>query len=304
MTVKVRSIELKPNYQCNQNCSFCIFMSRKKQPPMTFDEIKDNVDFVTENFDFSIFIISGGEFLIRPDYKEVLNYISSKGVKGIILHTNLTTCSNPDIVEDLSNYPINWIFGSLHGSNSKIHDSQTGVPSSFDKATCGIKNLTDRGFRIKTNTIITSKNVHDLSNILFLLNRLRVEQIGFRLPFAEKEDWERIELLIPDFESFRTEIEKVFDASSKNNINMFINIPPCFYDKPSWNYFFKTSSSSQGKNVFIDKSHQKDSCCISNQFEFYGIEVFNQFVKKGVCSICKKDCIGLPDAYLKKGYLS
>ncbi|OIQ76124.1 antilisterial bacteriocin subtilosin biosynthesis protein AlbA [mine drainage metagenome] len=61
---------------------------------------------------------------------------------------------------------------SLDGSTPEIHDAFRGVTGVFDRTIEGWKHARDVGLRVQINTTITRSNLHDLPNIVRIVNEL------------------------------------------------------------------------------------------------------------------------------------
>jgi len=136
--------------------------------------------------------ISGGEPLLHPGIKHILKYAASK--VGIRLLTNGTLIDR-EWAAFLADMDI-FIQISIDGSKKEIHDSVRGE-GSFDRAVKAVKYLQEAGQseRIVFSTTVMRQNIHDLSKIISLAERLNVPLIRF-LPLRRvgraQEQWNSI----------------------------------------------------------------------------------------------------------------
>jgi len=148
--------------------------------------------------------LSGGEALLHPEIKKILQHAASK-VK-IELSTNGTLIDR-EWAKFLSDMDIR-IQISIDGSTRKIHDSIRGN-GAFEKSLRAIEYLQEAGLRKRINfsTTVMNQNLHDLTGIISLAERLDVPLVRF-LPLRRKgrarKKWEAIGsgLTIRDFERF------------------------------------------------------------------------------------------------------
>jgi len=152
---------------CNYACQHCRAQAQKQADPkqLTTKEIYNVINQIAA-FCKPVFIISGGDPLLREDIFDVAKYASNQDLRVVMSPSgsNIT----PEIIKKMKTSGVKMISLSLDGSSATIHDNFRMVLGAFDLA---IHNMTiarkgQLPFRI--NTTITQHNFSDLSNILKL----------------------------------------------------------------------------------------------------------------------------------------
>ena len=113
-----------------------------------------------------IFIITGGNPLMREDIFEVASYAHSKGFRVVMSPsgTNLT----PDLVRQMRASGVQRISVSLDGPNARIHDAFRQVPGAFDDVIISLAHAREGGLPFQINTTVTRHNIADLPAMLDL----------------------------------------------------------------------------------------------------------------------------------------
>lgn len=167
---------------CNLRCSHCVVSAGNKSPKelnakRCFALAKEMADFGVQSIAFS-----GGEPLIRPDFKKIAEYVKELGL-SIQVATN-GTLINEDIAQWLKDLQAN-VQVSLDGSNPKIHELMRPGSNAFEKTIAGIKALIKSGHEVTVGTVLTSVNKDDIFKIVDLSQAIGVTH--FRLiPFVPK----------------------------------------------------------------------------------------------------------------------
>src|SRR5512137_274450 len=122
------SIDL--TYRCNNNCRHCWLKatpgSSTMQNELTGDEIKAIVN-DARRMGCHKWFISGGEPMLRPDFAEIFDYITSRSV-FYSLNTNGTLIT-PEIAKLMKRKGNKMI--AVYGATPEVHDHITRNPGSF-----------------------------------------------------------------------------------------------------------------------------------------------------------------------------
>ena len=131
-------------YRCNNNCRHCWLRippnSQEKQKELTLDEIKALVD-EARSMGCRRWSISGGEPMLRPDFAEIFDYITSKSISYSI-NTNGTLIT-PKIAQLMKRKGSKMVV--LYGATAEVHDHITRNPGSFEAAMQGFNYLKEAG---------------------------------------------------------------------------------------------------------------------------------------------------------------
>ena len=164
-------------YNCNLKCSHCYTSSysNKSEDEMTTKEIFSLIDDSAEE---GIFVISlgGGEPFLRKDIYDILKYGRDKGIEMIPVTNGLFI--NEESIKKLKSTGIRQIVVSLDGTNPQTYKEIRGVDL-FDKLVSSIKSLTDAGFRVFINCVITKLNVSEIEEMIKLAKSLNVRAVRF-----------------------------------------------------------------------------------------------------------------------------
>ncbi|MCP4540206.1 MAG: TIGR04053 family radical SAM/SPASM domain-containing protein [Chloroflexi bacterium] len=157
----LRVIAWESTRACNLVCRHCRASAQETPSPdeLTTDEMMRLVDQIAA-FSQPIFIISGGEPLMRPDVFDIAAYATEKGLRVAISPNG--TLITPHIVQRMHESGIKRVSVSIDGSCAERHDGIRGVSGSFDKAVRGMGFCQDGGIPFQVNTTVMRQNVDDL----------------------------------------------------------------------------------------------------------------------------------------------
>lgn len=147
------TIEL--THRCNLNCIHCYCNlpanNRKVQEKeLTTKEVFRILDEIAEE-GCLWFLITGGEPLLRKDFKEIYAYAKKKGML-ITLFTNGTLITE-QIADFLRDYPPFLVEITIYGASKKTYEKITRVPRSFSRCLRGIDLLLERKIQLKLRTV-------------------------------------------------------------------------------------------------------------------------------------------------------
>lgn len=146
---------------CNSNCTHCFRRIEKNTKKISWEKLKEIIDFGTEN-NCRYFSFSGGEFFTHPSAYELIEYCLTKNVNVSIL-TNGLQMDIP-FFEKLSNKRLLTFQISIDGLQEK-HDMRRGS-GSFDKTMSNVKQLFQLGYSLSAKTVLDEKNYVDLEGVL------------------------------------------------------------------------------------------------------------------------------------------
>lgn len=179
---------------CNLNCRHCY--QRAGKP--TLDELttKEKLRAVEEIAEAGVVSIafSGGEPLVSRDFYEVASRTKEEGMH-VALATNGTLITERT-AERLREIGIDYVEISLDSATPNQHDAFRGVPGSFYRTLRGIKNCIEKGIFTCVATTVTQANLHEVSEIIDLTERLGAERfIAFNfIPAGRGEDVSDLDL--------------------------------------------------------------------------------------------------------------
>lgn len=102
------------------------------------------------------FLITGGEPLLRPDFREIYRHAKENGLL-VTLFTNATLVDEA-VADFFTELPPRSIEISLYGAGPAVHDAITGVPGSFQRGLQGIQRLLSRRLPVWLKTMLMNLN--------------------------------------------------------------------------------------------------------------------------------------------------
>lgn len=157
------SIEL--TFRCNLKCLFCYCHSTavtKDDKELTTDELYSVIDEIAELGCLNL-VISGGEPLIRKDFKEIYTYALQKGFL-ITLYSNGTIIDKKMADFFYDNRPQK-IEITVYGIIKETYETITNVSGSYKRCMNGIRLLLDRKIPLELKTTVCNKNYHEVGMI-------------------------------------------------------------------------------------------------------------------------------------------
>ncbi len=193
---------------CNSNCTHCFRRTEKNTEELSWENLKEIVDFGIEN-NCEQFSFSGGEFFTHPSAYELIEYCLSKNVYVSVL-TNALQMNIP-FFERLKNKELLSFQISVDGLREK-HDIRRGA-GAFDKTMANVKHLHELGFSLSAKTALDEYNFADITEILQMpwFSRVLILPVAF---FAK----ERINQIISEeYRDFEQVIQLIYKTLVENN---------------------------------------------------------------------------------------
>ena len=156
------SLEL--TFRCNLRCVHCYLDGQHTPSPdqheLTTSEITDIIDQIVAEGCLWL-LLTGGEPLVRSDWKEIYLYAKHKGLI-VTLFTNGTLLT-PEDADFLAEWRPFVVEISLYGATQETYERVTGVPGSYEKCLRGIQLLVDRGVPLRLKTPLMTINKDELA---------------------------------------------------------------------------------------------------------------------------------------------
>jgi radical SAM protein with 4Fe4S-binding SPASM domain len=152
---------------CNLACIHCrrITVADQLLPQdLTTQESFDLVDQISQ-MGRSIFVLSGGEPLFRPDIFDIAQRAADTGLV-VALATN-GTLIDETVARKIKESGIRRVSISLDGAGAPTHDIFRGE-GAFDKAISGMRHLQEIGVSYQINTTVAKHNVEQMPETLAL----------------------------------------------------------------------------------------------------------------------------------------
>jgi radical SAM protein len=159
---------------CNLSCVHCRASAQTTPEPdeLSTQEVFGLIDQLAE-FGRPIFVISGGEPLMRPDIYDIAAYGTQRGLRMAVSPNG--TLLTQDAVDNLMAAGVKRISVSIDGSTAARHDAVRGVPGAFEKAMDGLALCREAGLGFQLNTTVMRQTRDDLSAVRDLAVRIGAE---------------------------------------------------------------------------------------------------------------------------------
>ena len=162
---------------CNAKCLHCCVQATRSPIPneLTTEEWKRVID---ELCDLEVFEITftGGEPLLRPDLEELIEYSSSKGLTTTLLTNGYYLTESK--LESIMSAGVKGIIVSLDGADAETHDKFRGLNGLYDHVIELIALLVERNMCVAVVTTISKMNIHQIVDIIELVEELGVPGIS------------------------------------------------------------------------------------------------------------------------------
>lgn len=163
------SIDL--TYRCNNTCRHCWVWLPEAAPEraqeLSFDEIRRIAD-EARALGCRRWQISGGEPMLRPDFPEIFDYLTSRG-SSYGLNTNGTLIT-PEIARAMRRKGTKMV--ALYGADSEVYDHVTRHPGGFEQAMRGFALLKEAGAGFIVQLIPMRDNWHQWDRMIALAESL------------------------------------------------------------------------------------------------------------------------------------
>jgi len=180
MLNKIKKTVIITGYRCNNKCQFCLDEDKRDLHNKSTVEIKKEMVGAKERGTTYLELI-GGEALIRPDIITLIKFASQLGFSTINIATNGRMLAYKNFAKKVIKAGLTDFVFSIHGHNSKLHDSLTRVEGSFKQLRRGFRNAKNLlGLEhMGTNTTIVKQNYKNLKEIGEMIYGLGIRNSEF-----------------------------------------------------------------------------------------------------------------------------
>jgi MoaA/NifB/PqqE/SkfB family radical SAM enzyme len=266
-------------YSCNNNCKFCVVADKRAHCDKTTDQIKLELCEAYKN-GFKEVVFTGGEYTIRKDVFELIEYAKNLGYLVIQIQTNGRRFSSKDFCEKIFIAGMNQFAPSLHGHTPDLHDKLTQKTGSFRQTVLGIyniKKLTKGRVRIFTNTVVTKHNYVFLPKIAELLIKLGVDMYQFAFIHPQGQAQANFNDLVPKKTDALPYIKKGLDLGIANGVGVMTEaLALCLL--PGYEQYC-------GEFYSPDNTQLRERGVVINDFDSIKIKLGK--VKFKQCNLCK-----------------
>ena len=170
-------LDLNVTNRCNFRCIHCAFDSGEKCMEDLPLSVIEKILIQTKELGGKRFDITGGEPLLREDVRDIIRIGKSLDYK-IELVTNGSLITEEKL-KKFKQLGLDAIAISLDGSNSEVYNSiRKQNEKTFYRVLKNIDLIKNYGFYTKINTTVFENNFSDITNIVNLAERLKVDELG------------------------------------------------------------------------------------------------------------------------------
>lgn len=164
--------DLALTYGCNNRCSHC-YNDPIRYPMPSMPQVMW-IDVIDKLHEIGVphLIFTGGEATLHPDLPQLIHYAETLGfITG--LNTNGRRLSHAPYMDQIAMAGLNHVQITLASHRAQSHDQVMGA-NAFAQTVRGIGNAIDSGIHVITNTTLTRRNCHDVTDILDFLQDLGI----------------------------------------------------------------------------------------------------------------------------------
>lgn len=167
---------LELTYRCNLNCVHCYcnepVTSKAAEQELSTAQWFNTIDQIADLGGLWL-LFTGGECLLRNDFKEIWLHAKKKGLL-LTLFTNATLI-NEELAQFLSDWPPYSVEVTLYGATPTTCDKVTRSTNSLSASLAGIKHLCQKGLRPKLKTMVLRQNVTELAAMQIIAQDMNLE---------------------------------------------------------------------------------------------------------------------------------
>lgn len=154
-------------YRCNNRCRHCWLRTPDGSGELSMQEILSLVD-DARAMGCQEWAISGGEPMLRPDFAEIFDYITSHATRySINTNGTLITQEIAELMKRKGNKMV-----ALYGATAEVHDHVTQNPGSYAATMRGFSHLKEAGAGFTVQIIPMKDNWHEYPAMVELAKSL------------------------------------------------------------------------------------------------------------------------------------
>jgi MoaA/NifB/PqqE/SkfB family radical SAM enzyme len=158
--------------RCNSRCKTCDYW-RHGRTDMTLDSLRRWLPGL-ERLGTQLVLLSGGEPLLNPQWEQIAELLSSRGMKLWLLTSGLALGKHAHRCAEL----FDSITVSLDGANSQTYEAIRGLDA-FEHVCSGIRSAVELGARVSVRVTIQRSNYSEVPALVDLAEQLGVHHISF-----------------------------------------------------------------------------------------------------------------------------
>lgn len=222
----MKRIDIKIGFACNNLCDFCAQGHKRGDiRARTPAEIKKLLAGAAKKGVTGV-VFTGGEPTLHPWLPRAAAEARRLGYACVQVQTNGRRLSSAEYCAELKEAGVTEVSPALHGSTAALHDRLTRAPGSFAQTVAGIRRAKAAGFRILTNTVVTSLNYRDLPALARLLIYLGADQYQLAFVHVIGTAWEKRFEIVPRKSDALPYMKKALDEGIKAGVPCYTEAVP------------------------------------------------------------------------------
>jgi SynChlorMet cassette radical SAM/SPASM protein ScmF len=168
---------------CNLRCRHCWIAPKYQSeensyPALDLDLFKSIIE-QAKPLGLSGVKLTGGEPLLHPEIKEILEYIRSEELR-LTVETNGVLCTS-ELAEKMAGCKDPFVSVSLDGADAETHEWIRGMDGCFEGASEGIRNLAGAGLRPQVIMAIMRHNWEQMEPVMRLAEQWGAGSVKFNI---------------------------------------------------------------------------------------------------------------------------
>ncbi|MEK7803000.1 MAG: radical SAM protein, partial [Deltaproteobacteria bacterium] len=155
--------------RCNLKCSHCYLNASELEHgegELSTGDAMKVIDEIASVNPQAMLIFTGGEPLLRNDWRELTQHASDKGLM-VVMGTN-GTLLNDTVVKEMMRCGVKGVGISLDSIESSYHDKFRGLNGAWEKTTAGMGILKKHSLDFQVQVTVTKDNYSEIQDIIRL----------------------------------------------------------------------------------------------------------------------------------------
>jgi radical SAM protein with 4Fe4S-binding SPASM domain len=219
--------------RCTHDCRYC-YNVWKFRPELVSGEMdtgtwRDVIARLQDEAGCRVVTFSGGEPLLRPDFRELLAYCHRRGLESILI-------TNGGLLDDETlafclDHTVTMFELTLLGADAATHDALTRTPGSWERALEAMARLYEAGTPWCGVFVATRENVGQVRETIEMITALGATAIMFNRFNPGGEGARHLDLM-PTIEQVHDALEVVDEMAATYGLSASASIPimPCLLD--------------------------------------------------------------------------
>lgn len=278
---------------CGNNCIFCA--NNNHNTLFTDADIRKNELKIYKTLLYfkkikvNEIYISGNDPIEYKRIIPLIKYIKELGFGKVVLGTHGRNLSDLNFTKEIIDAGVDSFTIPLYGSNSKIHDSITRSPGSFDETVAGMKNVISLKKNIYLSSLVLKSNAENIPEMILFAGSIGIKGIELNMTYLTNESVETQYIPLKELSRY---IKPIYIASFKTEIGVsFMDFPYCLFGE-----FSKKIINNQEP---YNRGYVQPSDDIMVKLD---IPNYRHKIKQDICASCKVSdvCCGFFSNDVKK----